>query len=88
MSNPLTPEQQQLVSAALHNGNVIEAIKLYRSFAKCDLVDAKNAVDRLRAERDALLPEGQRQKSGCAGMLALMITAGAASTIGIIRWLV
>ncbi|MEK7412064.1 MAG: ribosomal protein L7/L12 [Planctomycetota bacterium] len=88
MPASLTPEQLQLVTTALDNGNVIEAIKLYRSFTGCGLKEAKDAVDQLRAEHDAKLPEGQRRKSGCMGVIVFLVLMGALSIAATTHWLV
>jgi hypothetical protein len=66
----LTPQQLEEVKQHLLNGAKIEAIKVYRSHAHCDLVTAKTAVDQLQTTMQADLPEmSAKSRSGCMGMV-------------------
>jgi ribosomal protein L7/L12 len=54
--------------ALLEAGRKIEAIKLYRKQTGADLKDAKDAIDRLAADRRIAVPSGP----GCLGMVLLV----------------
>jgi hypothetical protein len=65
------------IEAALFRGNKIEAIKLYREAAGCQLMEAKNAVEaiekELRKSKPALF--ARRSSNGIAIRLVLIAIA-------------
>jgi ribosomal protein L7/L12 len=70
-SKDLTAAQWDAIKADLAAGRKIEAIRRYRDIVGCDLVTAKDVVDRLDEHTDQLLPDMQR-KSGCFGLFLVM----------------
>ncbi len=81
MAEP-TQEQWVTIQAALADGKMIEAIKVYRAATGVGLKEAKDAMDayyeKLRAEAPDRFPE--RAKTGCAGIILMfvMVSAGIA----------
>ncbi len=85
----LTPEVRSAVLTALRKGNKIEAIKIYREATGLGLAESKDAVEAMEGESDQaprLVPEGrtplpafdpfeEKKKSGCFGVLMLVIGA-------------
>ena len=60
--------------AALQRGNKIEAIKIVRTERKCDLKDAKDAVEAYIATQPALLASMAKvQRSGTAALLRWVV---------------
>jgi ribosomal protein L7/L12 len=64
-------EQWKQIKDALRVGNKIEAIKIYRDAVKCQLVDAKQAIDKLSDELHAADPATYPKAKGCFGMILL-----------------
>ncbi len=74
MSNPAPSDDEwKQIKDALRAGNKIEAIKLYREITSCELVEAKNAVEKLEAELRAAEPAAFAQRKGCFGMIVLVL---------------
>jgi hypothetical protein len=76
------------VRSFIKAGNKIGAIKLYREITGVGLAEAKEAVEKMVAERNAAsaptpagLPANAPQKSGCLGAIALV-----AGSAGLVRW--
>ncbi len=83
MPTELTSEQWQSIEAALFAGQKIQAIKLYREYARCDLRDAKESVEtyeaKLRTEFPDRFTAAPATKIGCsskAAVLLLLLIAG------------
>ena len=73
-SSPLTTEQLAQVDRALWEGRHIEAIKIYRGFVGCELVDAKQFVDQRFKELKRQNPTHfQRQPSGCLNLVFVVL---------------
>jgi len=70
---------QNAIDQALFHGRKIEAIKLYRTVAGCDLKEAKDAVERrdgeLRTRDPSLFAD---KKSGCLAVALLTLFCGLA----------
>lgn len=66
-------EQWKLIKDALRAGNKIEAIKIYREATKCQLVDAKQAIDKLHDELHAADPQSFPKPKGCFGIVVLAV---------------
>lgn len=78
------------ISALVAAGKKIEAIKLYREMTRCDLYDAKQAIDRLAAEHAGVsaanLPTNAPMKSGCFGLwFAVALPFGALTAWWVVR---
>ncbi len=72
------------IKEALYSGHKIEAIKLYREATGSQLVDAKNAVEKLEADLRSTSPEkfiAQSSRGGCSAMFALYVIV-----IGFVFW--
>ncbi len=83
--NPRLEEIKQ----ALFAGRKIEAIKLYREAMNCQLIESKQAMDKLEAELRASSPErfaAPLRGKGCAGVLAAIALIGVCA-IAIVSWL-
>lgn len=76
----LPDEKRQAIREAVFDGRTIEAIKLVRETAGCDLKDAKDFVDRLAADLREQEPEKFRKPAGrgggCLGVVAGMVLVG------------
>ena len=79
----LPEEARQAVLKAIYGARKIEAIKLVRAAAGCELKDAKDFVEKLSAELYAKESEkfaaALAGKSGCAGMILAAAVILAAS---------
>lgn len=76
----LSDSQRQAINAAIFNSLKIQAIKLYREAAGCDLKDAKDFVDalelKLRQEQPAQFHQAGSHTgngSGCGTTTALLL---------------
>lgn len=69
----LTPSQWAEVDAALEQGSVIDAIRIYRGHAQCTLVTAKAAIDARRAQQERDHPERFQRRSGCGPIVVLLV---------------
>ena len=83
MPSTLTTEQWQSIETALFAGQKIQAIKLYREYAGCDLRDAKESVEayeaKLRTEFPDRFTAAPATKVGCsskAAIFLLLLVAG------------
>jgi ribosomal protein L7/L12 len=78
----LPAEQLELIMDALFNGRKIEAIKIYRESTGKGLKESKEAMDALERDLRTTSPEKFTQAeaagSGCAKMVLLLVSAGAA----------
>lgn len=89
MTNELAPEQLTAVSNALHAGNKIEAIKLYRNATGKDLKDSKDAVEKLAMELEAKDPAMFAKRRRQGGSLATPVFWGAIAALiayAVLRW--
>jgi len=83
----LTPSQWADVDAALERGSVLDAIRVYRTHATCDLVTAKAAVDARRAQLEQEQPERFRQRSGCGmGLILVAVLIGIGGVVTTTVW--
>jgi ribosomal protein L7/L12 len=63
-------------------GRKIAAIKLYREQTSCGLKEAKDAVEALAAQHGIVSPA----RSGCLGVVAVMLSVVSLLLIGILSW--
>jgi len=82
--NPLTEQQRQAIYAEIFGGRKIEAIKLYREATGCQLIEAKQAVEKV--EKDLRQREPGRfakraGKSGCMSGVAVVAVLGSAALV-------
>ena len=75
MNTPFPDDTLAAIKQAIYSGRKIEAIKLYREATGSQLIDAKNAIDRLDAELRSTSPEQFTTKSraGCLTLVALFV---------------
>lgn len=75
----------ETIKGHLVKGQKIEAIKVYREHAHCDLKTAKEAVEAIHAKLKAVEPELYgSSSSGCFGLILLLITAGLGGSLWIV----
>jgi hypothetical protein len=77
MSTALTDSQRNQIIETIHRGAKIEAIKLYMDATGIGLKEAKDAVEAMEAglePRPAGTNDPFAKKSGCFGMIAVLIT--------------
>jgi ribosomal protein L7/L12 len=73
MNTPIPEPQMTAIKDALFRGNKIEAIKLYRDITKAELIDSKQAVEKLESDLRTTSPEKFAKPAaakGCLGMIA------------------
>lgn len=63
------------IDEALFRGNKVEAIKIYREEAGCQLMEAKNAVEAIEKELRKAKPERFRRQSSASGAIGLRLVA-------------
>ena len=85
MSEQPTPEQTEQIVNSLATGRRIQAIKLYREATGKGLKDAKDFIDSLVPKLIEQDPEKyaalSRQGSGCASVLVIALSLGAATAL-------
>ncbi|MFM1767979.1 MAG: hypothetical protein RJA22_508 [Verrucomicrobiota bacterium] len=84
MNTPISGEQRFAIHQALHGGQKIEAIKLYRDATGARLSEAKEAVEKMEAELRAATPEKftrPEARKGCVGLLLSLVVV-----IGFLCW--
>ena len=87
MASNLPQETQAAIEALLFKGDKIAAIKLYRSSARCELVEAKSAVDSMEATLRSTVPARfavPPARAGCLGVVALCVVV----VVALILWVV
>ena len=72
----LSDVQLDQIKELLLKGDKLEAVKTYRKYADCTLMEAKKGVESLAKQSGMNLPEPK----GCAGVMLLIITAGFAAS--------
>jgi len=91
----LTAEQTEQVVGLIRAGEYIQAVKLYRQCAGCDLKAAKDAVDTLRAENAASAPHelklGYASPQAARGLpvgwiVAALLVGAAVLLFGLFGW--
>lgn len=81
--NSLSDQQLREVSEKLFAGEKIAAIKIYREATGCQLVDAKQEVEKIEAVLRQKEPERFKRKTGCVGVLlcCALLLVGAVLTV-------
>ena len=84
MSDDLTQEQIEQITAEIKAGRKISAIKIYREATGKGLKEAKDFIEAItvRLPREAPEHSGANQGSGCVGMFIIAI-----GLLGIVAWL-
>lgn len=68
----LPSDQMREILDHIYRGEKIQAVKLYREFRECSLLEAKEFVERLESElREQSPQEFKPSSTGCASVVAI-----------------
>lgn len=72
MKQNITSDQLSQIDTLLYGGNMIAAIKLYRTFTHCELADAKRFAETRTSELKQIDPSRfPNQSTGCMPLIMI-----------------